>query len=251
MHHFTRWFAYFYLWGLVWTVFISFLAFIHTAGYEYIASFLQFNVRVLQSEPDKPSIVIPNGHIPLEVSLVLLLIQLQLCRRTYESFFITQFGSSRMHLGHFVYGLFFYTSLAPLALHQLDSGHQVTHVPMKWSFWMHCTWKHVAGIVLFLWSSLHQYKCHTILANIRERNERYAIPEGDWFNYVGSPHYTAEILIYLSLFLCSGCHNLYLMYPLSSTIGLLLLSARITHNWYKKNFKDYPIERKILIHWLY
>lgn len=250
--HFIRWFAYFYLWGLIWTVFISFLALIYTAEYEYIASFLQFDVRVLAfPEPNKSSIVIRNDHIPLDVALVLLVIQLQLCRRTYESFFITKFGSSRMHLSHFAFGLFFYTSLGPLALHELYNGHQVTHAPIKWSFLVHCTWMQAAGIVLFLWSSLHQFKCHTILASIRGRNERYAIPKGDWFDYVSSPHYTAEILIYLSLFLCSGCHNLYLLLPLFSTIGLLLLSARITHSWYKKNFKDYPIERKIILHWIY
>ncbi|XP_019849821.1 PREDICTED: polyprenol reductase-like [Amphimedon queenslandica] len=246
-----KWFAYFYLWGLIWTVFISCLAFIDTAEYEYIASFLHFDVRVLPFAKPTKSIVIRSGHIPLEVALVLLVILLQLFRRTYESFFITRFGSSRMHLGHFAFGLFFYTSLAPLALHQLDNGHQVTHIPIKWSFLVHCTWKQAAGIVLFLWSSLHQFKCHTILAKLRERNERYAIPKGDWFDHVSSPHYTAEILIYLSLLLCSNCHNLYLLLPLFSTIGLLLLSARITHSWYKKNFKDYPIERKIIIHWLY
>lgn len=30
-------------------------------------------------------------------------------------------------------------------------------------------------------------------------NEGYKIPEGDWFNYLSSPHSTAEILMYTAL----------------------------------------------------
>lgn len=247
-----RWFAYFYLWGLIWTVILSTL--ISLTGEDNTITSIALYVIFYPSTLGDIALFSPERHLPLEVLLVLVLIHLQLLRRTYESFFITRFGpASHMHIGHFIFGLFFYTSLAPLALHQLKERQHTTLISLDYGFWMHCDWRHIVGIALFAWSSIHQYKCHLILASLRvkDKDGLYAIPNGDWFQYVGSPHYTAEILIYFSLFLCSGLRNYYLLLPLFSTAIMLILSARITHEWYREKFRDYPQERKIIFHWIY
>lgn len=58
----------------------------------------------------------------VSVVLSLVMVCVQVVRRTYESVFVTRFSSSQMHLGHFLLGLFFYTSLGPTALYQLRGG---------------------------------------------------------------------------------------------------------------------------------
>lgn len=240
------------MWGLIWTIILSTL--ISLTGEDNTITSIALYVIFYPSTLGDIALFSPERHLPLEVFLVLVLIHLQLLRRTYESFFITRFGpASHMHIGHFIFGLFFYTSLAPLALHQLNERQSATLISLDYSFLMHCDWRHIVGIALFAWSSIHQYKCHLILASIRvkDKDGLYAIPNGDWFQYVGSPHYTAEILIYFSLFLCSGLRNYYLLLPLFSTAIMLILSARITHEWYREKFRDYPQERKIIFHWIY
>ena len=36
---------------------------------------------------------------------------------------------------------------------------------------------------------------------------RYSIPRGDWFSLVSSPHYLAEVVIYVGLALTMGLRN--------------------------------------------
>lgn len=67
------------------------------------------------------------------------------------------------------------------------------------------------GIFFFLVGNLVQFRCHMILANLRNSsrtseaiNGKYFLPQGFWFELVSSPHYFAEILIYLGLNIVSG-----------------------------------------------
>ena len=129
-------------------------------------------------------------------------------------------------------------------------------------------WYHCLGILLFVWASLHQHKCHKILAGLRKPqpsatetagkipgtpDHSYGLPKGDWFYYVSSPHYLAEILIYVSLllFFVSADHCTSWWLVLGFVCSLLPLSARQVHVWYLQKFEDYPKNRKIIIPWLY
>jgi hypothetical protein len=85
-----------------------------------------------------------------------------------------------------------------------------------------------AGLAMFCWASVHQYRCHAILYALRPSSAQpqrhsyaiihssdefnlctmghkkiffcsYSIPRGDWFELVSSPHYLAEILIYAAI----------------------------------------------------
>ena len=129
-------------------------------------------------------------------------------------------------------------------------------------------WYHFLGLFLFVWASRHQYKCHKILADLRKPRAKedkaateassapdlsYGLPKGDWFHYVSSPHYLAEILIYASLLLffvpTDCCTSWWLV--MGFVVSLLSLGARQTHNWYLQKFEDYPKNRNIIIPWLY
>lgn len=33
---------------------------------------------------------------------------------------------------------------------------------------MQTRWFHILGMMMFIWSSVHQYKCHVILSNLRK-----------------------------------------------------------------------------------
>ncbi len=108
-----------------------------------------------------------------------------------------------------------------------------------------------AAVILFVWSSWHQFKCHKILARIRAKsdcsNNGYAIPFGDWFKYTSSPHYLSEMLIYTSICLTFNFLNVYTFLALTTTISNLLYTSRLSHDWYLTTFKDYPKRRQILI----
>ena len=118
------------------------------------------------------------------------------------------------------------------------------------------SWYQYFGVFLFLWASCHQWNCHNILAKLRHSKrgrtvKLYRIPYGDWFEYVSSPHYLAEILIYISFFLMQGGQNIYVGLILLFTIQNLTLGATVTHEWYHSKFKDYPKDRNRIFPFLY
>ena len=58
-------------------------------------------------------------------------------------------------------------------------------------------WRHWIGAAVFFWGWIHQQRCHKILGSLRNSRqaEEYAIPHGDWFEIVSSPHYLSEMEI--------------------------------------------------------
>ena len=117
-------------------------------------------------------------------------------------------------------------------------------------------WYQYLGVAVFLWASWHQWNCHNILAKLRqlpsgEKTKVYRIPYEDWFELVSSPHYLAEIIIYLSLFILQKGQNIYIGLILLFTIQNLTLGAKVTHEWYKKKFKEYPSSRYRIVPLVY
>ncbi|KAJ1627670.1 3-oxo-5-alpha-steroid 4-dehydrogenase-domain-containing protein [Pavlovales sp. CCMP2436] len=103
-----------------------------------------------------------------------------------------------------------------------------------------------AAVAVYAWGSLHQHRCHRILAELRGPGvgaaRAYAVPYGDWFAHVSCPHYLAEILIYASLLVAK---------PRDRTLGCLLawvvvglaINAGRAHGWYRAAFAAYPRSR--------
>lgn len=121
-------------------------------------------------------------------------------------------------------------------------------------------WHHYVAVGMFLWSSIHQHKCHQILADLRnarkngsQEDHSYRQPNGDWFELVSCPHFLAEVIIYASMLLVFVPSDVWSVWWLVVVyvVTTLSLSARQTHAWYKVKFKDYPHHRYAIIPWLY
>ncbi|KAM3369133.1 hypothetical protein ACQJBY_017189 [Aegilops geniculata] len=178
---------------------------------------------------------------------VLLLMEIQVLRRLYETENVFRYSpSARMHIVGYLTGLFYYTA-APLSLassclpEAIDfiRGQIVEFIvkgrarmpdlvidspsllkPLLKLGW--CQW---IGAIIFIWGSLHQIRCHAILGSLRENkdSDEYVIPCGDWFSRVSCPHYLAELITNLSF------------------------AAVQTHRWYLQKFEDYPRSRYAII----
>ncbi|XP_074324052.1 polyprenal reductase 2-like isoform X1 [Apium graveolens] len=206
---------------------------------------------------------------------LLLLMDAQVLRRLFETIFIFKYSpSARMHIFGYLTGLFFYTA-APLSLcctspevfkfatnwieefivkgkNQMPStkfnewGIIIPLIRQRWYTWI--------GAGLFSWGWVHQRRCHAILGMLRENKtqaEAYVVPEGDWFNYVSSPHYLAEIVIYGGLLVASGCTDFTIWLLFAFVVANLSLAAAETHRWYLQKFDDYPSHRLAIIPFVY
>ncbi|KAF9356121.1 hypothetical protein BGX26_005706 [Mortierella sp. AD094] len=197
-----------------------------------------------------------------------------------------------LHIGHYIIGISFYAAMAPAIwvdtyeswvkstvsqsqTHQRE--HQSQHAreehenlfgSLPLQAWI--------GLALFLWGSWHQYRCHVILANLRkpstkdihpksapesssreatagaQQQQEYKVPFGDWFQYLVAPHYSAEMVIYLGLYLMVSSS---LSLSTSPTVSTMLYSwvwvivnlgivARETDQWYRSRFGENYAEAK-------
>ena len=210
---------------------------------------------------------------------VLVLFQAHLCRRLYESVWVSSYRrGATMHAGAYALGLVYYlcasrtwagdaspaeaeASLSVDAARDLTSVRAIARVA--------CV---VVGALAFAVGNYRQHECHAILAAARRAKssraapskKSYVIPRGGWFERFSCAHYTAEIVIYLGLLLIRVSDDVFtakwrldaLFSPSSASrrrapvalvvavVSNLALAAREHHAWYVLNFKDeYPRHR--------
>ncbi|KAJ1375442.1 3-oxo-5-alpha-steroid 4-dehydrogenase, C-terminal [Sesbania bispinosa] len=210
-------------------------------------------------------------YVAWEAVFLLLLMEVQVLRRLYESIYVFHYSpSARMHIIGYLTGLFFYVA-APSSLCgdcALESfgllANLVTEFIVKGKNQMQATeiefwqvlnpiiklgWKHWIGAAVFLWGWIHQLRCHKILGSLRESRQvdEYVIPRGDWFEIVSSPHYLSEIVIYASFVVATGGSNLTIWLLFVFVVANLAFAAVETHSWYRQKFEDYPSSRFAII----
>lgn len=202
---------------------------------------------------------------------VLLLMEIQVLRRLYETEHVFHYSpSARMHIVGYLTGLFYYTA-APISLASSCLPEATDYLqgqiaefivkgrartpdlvidyssllkPLLKLGW--CQW---IGAVIFIWGSLHQIRCHAILGSLREHkdSDEYVIPCGDWFSRVSCPHYLAELVIYLGVLIASGGSDISVWFLFIFVITNLSFAAVQTHRWYLQKFEDYPRSRYAII----
>ncbi|KAF8406516.1 hypothetical protein HHK36_008605 [Tetracentron sinense] len=125
-----------------------------------------------------------------------------------------------------------------------------------------CQW---IGAAIFIWGWIHQHRCHAILVivtlcydkllgSLREHTEQtdeYVIPHGDWFEFVSSPHYLAEIVIYAGLLVASGGSDLTIWLLFGFVVANLVFAAAETQRWYLRKFDNYPRNRRTILPFVY
>ena len=80
---------------------------------------------------------------------------------------------------------------------------------------------------------------------------KHRIPFGDWFQYISCPHYFAECIIYLAFIIVASSAHMSMWALVIFVWVNQLVAARITHNWYKENFSNYPKDRYAVIPYIF
>lgn len=243
----NRWFIHFYAFGLAWNTYLLFT--FYQSCMQDIPS-LQGVLTLLPTIKGNSS---NSGVDCFSVLFTMSLITIQLTRRLYESLFVASF-TGEMHLLHYVVGLVFYGLVNLTVLAEIPT-------PLQQGWCNSCqrhpnfSLLHLTAVSLFAWANYHQYNCHKILGTLTATTPSgrkvYAIPCGDWFNYVSSPHYLAEIIIYIALFLAMKGLSRRWPLVLLFVISNLHHGATVTHQWYRQKFESYPKDRTILIPYVY
>ena len=107
-------------------------------------------------------------------------------------------------------------------------------------------WEAVSGSLLFVAGFVIHFRSDRILANLRKPGEtHYTVPKGFLFDYVSSPNYFGELVEWTGFAIWMGSPAGWLF--VFWTFVNLVPRAVSNHKWYKKQFPDYPPERKVII----
>ncbi|RLN67954.1 hypothetical protein BBJ28_00023197 [Nothophytophthora sp. Chile5] len=153
-------------------------------------------------------------------------------RRFLESVYITAFGDARMHATILFVGIYHYVATVLSVLFDPDSvtPHEDTTLRRIMQ---------ALGGVLFVVATGHQSRCNYLLASQkRANNMQHVIPRGDWFDAVRSPHYTAEILLYVAFILITGGSTVMLYFASAWVVANQVLLAHISFQWVDDKFRD-------------
>ncbi|XP_065314471.1 polyprenol reductase-like isoform X1 [Gordionus sp. m RMFG-2023] len=201
------------------------------------------------------------------IYLVCFLMMCHTSRRLYECIFISIYSSdaktSKISISHLILG---YTYYIMLGLSLISAAPQIDRWKkpiFRMNFNHLMGFNILFGVGLFVLANISQFKCHTILANLRKDNKdkiinrnSYFIPRGFLFEYVTCPHYFCEILIYISTCLILvgnyGYENYstFLTWYLASffVVTNQICAAIMQHDWSIKKFgAAYPTNRKAII----
>lgn len=247
----------------------------YVAGLISLAAIIYvWEARISQS----PGEITTTHPMTLAAAAILALSIAQCLRRIYECYFVHIFATaSRMHLLFYILANFYYifipANLLDLPIEGMASERRILADSRR----QHHLIPVVLGASMFgLWAQYQQYRHHLILAGLRRslglmgercNEDSYKIPKGGWFDHVTCPHYTAEVLLYLSygvLIWVDGrlplqlpnstddigvlCREYRYFITLGFVFANLLFAALGNHYWYLANFDEYKeLNRKAMI----
>lgn len=107
------------------------------------------------------------------------------------------------------------------------------------------SWNFISGVALFLTGMYINIRSDNMLMRLRKPGETgYKIPKGFLFDYVSSPNLFGEIIQWTGFALMAW--NLPAFTFMFWTMANLVPRAKNHHDWYVKQFPDYPAKRKIV-----
>jgi very-long-chain enoyl-CoA reductase len=165
---------------------------------------------------------------------------LHFLKRELETLFVHKFSNGYMPLFNIFKNTGYYTACAYyIAYYVLHP--QYTDPPVNW----------VHGwAVLVVLNMIGNLICHIILSNLRPpgTTER-RIPRGFLFELVSCPNYTFEIAMWICYSFMTRTIAGFVFAVLGG--GQMALWAIKKHQNYRKEFKDYPRSRKVLVPYLF
>lgn len=104
----------------------------------------------------------------------------------------------------------------------------------------------IAGVILYLAGMILNWRSDYQLIHLREKGETgYKVPEQGLFRYVSSPNLLGEIIEWAGYALLTW--SLPALAFFIWTCANLVPRAIANHRWYRQKFPAYPVERKILV----
>uniref|UniRef100_A0A8C0H1T0 Polyprenal reductase n=1 Tax=Chelonoidis abingdonii TaxID=106734 RepID=A0A8C0H1T0_CHEAB len=246
-----RWFSHFYILSVVWNGFLLLLLIQALFLSRPFPIWLQDLLSALGGASQNQDV----GDKHLSVLLVLMLLLLHSFRRLIECLCISVFSSGVLHIVQYCFGLGYYIVIGLTVLCQVPAN--VSNGEYLFNLFMQVCWYHILGIMMYIWASVHQHRCHVILANLRKSKSgkvvslNHSIPFGDWFERVSCPHYFAELLIYVSMAIIFGFQNLTWWLVVMFVLFNQALAAVLCHEFYVNKFSCYPTHRKAFIPFLF
>ncbi|XP_067993808.1 polyprenol reductase [Melanerpes formicivorus] len=239
-----RWFTHFYVVSVLWNGFL--LARLFQA--EYLGGSLPSWIQHMQHALGRDSQSEDTDSEHFSVLLALLLLWLHSCQRLAECLWTSVFSDGVIHGVQYCFGLGYYIVLGSTLLCQVPTNSRKGEELL-----VHVCWYHIVGVVMYIWASLHQHRCLVILAKLRKSKSgdvvslSHSVPFGDWFERVSCPHYFAELLIYVSLAIVLGLHNVTWWCVVLYVLFNQALAAALCQEFYQEHFSSYPKHRKAFI----
>nr|XP_015200966.1 PREDICTED: polyprenol reductase isoform X1 [Lepisosteus oculatus] len=241
-----RWFFHFYAVSVIWNSLLLTICLQKTLLGKQFPGWLESTLSFLNGGTATPG----TGE-----QFSLLLVQVLLCahslRRLLECLFVSVFSNGVIHLAQYGFGLGYYILLGLTVL--CTNIHTEHEGSFKGGVLAQVRWNHFAGVGLFVWASVHQHRCHVILANLRKGRSgevltlAHCVPHGDWFRLVSCPHYFAELLIYVSYCVALGGGAPTWWLVVLYVFCCQALEAVLCHQFYLAKFDSYPKHRKAFI----
>lgn len=182
-----------------------------------------------------------------------ILMIIQSSRRLIESSSISVYSSkSKINIIHYLFGHLFYILTALGTLVPILLSHTARKFTLTIILDHLVTTPRATLFILFVYASIYQQKCHKILANLRKDKtgrvitEQYFVPSGGPFEYVTCPHFLFEVILYFLILCVQKFANYYWNLTFLLVITTQTINAITEHKWYKKQYKDYPKEKKAI-----
>ncbi|NXT54124.1 PORED reductase, partial [Pluvianellus socialis] len=243
-----RWFTHFYVVSVLWNGFLLICLLRAEFLSGSLPSWVEHVHRALGRDPQIAGFYPQTDCERISALLVLLLLWLHSCRRLAECLWTSVFSDSVIHIVQYCFGLAYYIAVGSTVLCQVP-----TNVRNGKRLSVQICWYHVVGVLMYIWASLHQHRCLVVLANLRKSKSgkvvslSHSVPFGGWFERVSCPHYFAELLIYVSMAVTLGFHNVTWWCVVIYVLSNQALAAVLCHEFYQKNFSSYPKHRKAFI----
>ncbi|XP_050804034.1 polyprenol reductase isoform X1 [Gopherus flavomarginatus] len=155
----SRWFSHFYILSVVWNGFLLLLLIQALFLSRPFPVWLQNLLSALGGASQNQDV----GDKHLSVLLVLMLLLLHSFQRLIECLCISVFSSGVLHILQYCMGLGYYIVIGLTVLCQVPAN-----VSNGKDLFMQICWYHILGIMMYIWASVHQHRCHVILANLRK-----------------------------------------------------------------------------------